>query len=97
MEDRLYVVYPRYLVMCDVQFIHRTGKKITVAAIGQPGDTLEQKIEKAREKTGQTHGEPIGEHQDFVRALGLSASVSEKGDSSRDRISPVLIEDEDVR
>ena len=58
--------------MRDVQFMHRTGEKITVAAVGQAGDTLEQKIEKAREKTGQTHGEPIGEHQDFVRALGKS-------------------------
>ena len=72
MEDRLYVVYPRYIVMRDVQFIHMTGEKITVAAVGQPGDTLEQKIEKAREKTGQTHGEPISEHQEFVRALGKS-------------------------
>ena len=72
MEDRLYVVYPRYLVMRDVQFMHRTGEKITVPAVGQDGDTLERKIEKARRKTGQTHGEPIGEHQDFVRALGES-------------------------
>ena len=58
--------------MRDVQFMHRTGEKIVVTAAGQDGDTLEQTIEKARQKTGQTHGEPIDEHQDFVRALGES-------------------------
>ena len=72
MEDRLYVLYPRYLVMRDVQFMHRTGEKIKVAAVGQEGDTLEQKIERAGAKTGKTNGEPIGEHQEFVHALGES-------------------------
>ena len=62
MEDRLYVLYPRYLVMRDVQFMHRTGEKIEDASVGQSGDTLEQKIERAREKKGQTNGEPISEH-----------------------------------
>ena len=52
MGNRLYVLYPRYLVMRDVEFIHMTGEKITVVTIGQPRDTLEQKIQKAREKTG---------------------------------------------
>ena len=56
MGNRLYVVYPRYLVMRDVEFIHRTGENITVVTIGQPRDTLEQKIQKAREKTGRTNG-----------------------------------------
>ena len=51
MGNRLYVVYPRYLVMRDVEFIHRTGENITVVTIGQPRDTLEQKIRRAREKT----------------------------------------------
>ena len=40
--------------------MHRTGEKIKVAAVGQEGDTLEQKIERARVKTGKTNGEPIG-------------------------------------
>ena len=72
MKDRLYVLYPRYLVMRDVQFMHRTGEKIEDASVGQSGDTLEQKIERAREKTGQTNGEPIGEHRDFLHVLGES-------------------------
>ena len=72
MGNRLYVVYPRYLVMRDVEFIHRTGENITVVTIGQPRDTLEQKIQRAREKTGRTNGEPVGEHAEFVRALGES-------------------------
>ena len=48
-----------------------TGQ-ITVVTVGQPGDTLEQKIQKARELTGRPNGEPIGEHAEFVRALGKS-------------------------
>ena len=72
MGNRLYVVYPRYLVMRDVEFIHRTGESITVVTVGQPRDTLEQKIQRAREKTGRTNGEPVGEHAEFVRALGES-------------------------
>ena len=49
-----------------------TGENITVVTIGQPRDTLEQKIQRAREKTGRTNGEPVGEHAEFVRALGES-------------------------
>ena len=33
MWNRLYLVYPRYLVMRDVEFIHMTGEKITVVTI----------------------------------------------------------------
>ena len=70
MEDRLYVMYPRYLVMRDVQFMHRNWEKIMVAAIGQEGDTLEQKMDTSRARTWKPSGEPIGEHQNFVYVLG---------------------------
>ena len=56
MEDRLYVMYPRYLVMRDVQFMLRIGEKIEVAAVGQNGDTLEHKIERARVNKGKQMG-----------------------------------------
>ena len=36
--------------MSDVEFIHRTGENITVVTIGQPRDTLEQKVQRARER-----------------------------------------------
>ena len=40
MGDRLYVVYPRYLSMRDVEFIYRTSERIVVAAVRQSGDCL---------------------------------------------------------
>ena len=72
MGNRLYVVYPMYLVMRDVEFIHRTGENITVVTIGQPRDTLEQMIQRAKEKTRRVNGEPSGEHAEFIPALGES-------------------------
>ena len=67
---RLYVVYPRFLSMRDVEFIYRTSERIVVAAVRESGDTLEQMMQKAREETGQMNGEPIAEHAEFIRALG---------------------------
>ena len=72
LRDRLYVVYPRYLSMRDVEFIYRTSERIVVAAVRQSGDTLEQMMQKAKEKTGQVNGEPVAEHAEFIRALGES-------------------------
>ena len=84
MGNRLYVVYPRYLVMRDVEFIHRTGESITVVTVGQPRDTLEQMIQRAKEKTGRMNGEPVGEHAEFVRALGEVRRASRQPPRSRE-------------
>ena len=72
MGGRLYVVYPRFLSMRDVEFIYRTGERIVVAAVRQSRDTLEQMMQKAKENTGQVKGEPVAEHAEFIRALGES-------------------------
>ena len=69
MGGRLYVVYPRFLSMRDVEFIYRTSERIVVAAVRESGDTLEQMMQKAREETGQMNGD-IAEHAEFIRALG---------------------------
>ena len=69
MGGRLYVVYPRFLSMRDVEFIYRTSERIVVAAVRESGDTLEQMMQKAREETGIMNGD-IAEHAEFIRALG---------------------------
>ena len=48
-------------MMRDVQFMHRTSEKIKVAAIGQDGDNLEQKMDTARSIMGKSSKEPICE------------------------------------
>ena len=84
MENRLYLVYPRYLSMRDVEFIHRTSECIVVAAVRQSGDTLEHMIQKAKEKTGQVNGEPVAEHADFIRALGEARRAGRQPPRSRE-------------
>ena len=38
MGGRLYVVYPRFLSMRDVEFIYSTSERIVVAAVRESGD-----------------------------------------------------------